>query len=82
MQFEINKELIEQIKELIHHGKDDRILELLGELHSVEVAEIFEMLRIEEAVYVYRILDNEITAEAILELDEYLQEKILQRMLL
>jgi magnesium transporter len=77
MQFKISKELLEQIEQLIH-TKNDRELEiLLNDLHHADIAEIFDELESEEAIYIFKILDSEKTAEILTELEEDVREKIL-----
>lgn len=77
MQFKISKELIEQIEQLIL-VKNDRELEiLLNDLHHADIAEIFDELKIEEASYIFKVLDSEKTSEILLELEDDVREKIL-----
>jgi magnesium transporter len=77
MQFKISKELLEQIEQLIHN-KNDRELEiLLNDLHHADIAEIFDELESEEAIYIFKILDSEKTAEILTELEDDVREKIL-----
>ena len=77
MQFKISKELLEQIEQLIHSKNDQELIALLNDLHHADIAEIFDELDIEEATYIFKILDSEITAEILPELEEDVREKIL-----
>ena len=78
MQFKISKELLEQIEQLIHQKNDQELVVLLNDMHHADIAEIFDELNIEEATYIFRILDSEITAEILPELEDDVREKILQ----
>jgi magnesium transporter len=78
MQFKISKELLEQIEQLILQKNDKELELLLEDLHYADIAEIFEELEIEEASYIFKILDSEKTAEILLELEDDLREKILR----
>jgi magnesium transporter len=78
MQFNISKEFLTQIGELIHQKNDQQLEVLLNDLHHADIAEIFEELNIEEATYIFKILDSEITAEILPELEEDVREKILR----
>ena len=78
MQFKISKELLVQIEQLIHQKNDKELEVLLNDLHHADIAEIFDELEIEEAIYIFKILDSEITAEILTELEEDVREKILQ----
>ena len=77
MQFKISKELLEQIEQLIHQKNDQELAVLLNDMHHADIAEIFDELNIEEATYIFRILDSEITAEILPELEDDVREKIL-----
>ena len=78
MQFEITKEYIQQIQQLIAENKNTALLNLLEDLHYADVAEIVEELDTEEAIYLIKLLDSDITSEVIAELDEDDREKILK----
>ena len=77
MQFKISKELLTQIKQLIHNRNDQELEVLLNDMHHADIAEIFDELEIEEAIYIFKILDVELTSEILTELDEDVREKIL-----
>ena len=78
MQFKISKELLVQIEQLIHDKNDKELEVLLNDLHHADIAEIFDELEINEAIYIFKILDSEITAEILTELEDDVREKILQ----
>jgi magnesium transporter len=80
MQFKISKELITQIEQLILAKNDDALGVLLNDMHHADIAEIFEELEAYEATYVFKILDSEVTAEILPELEDDLREKILRGM--
>lgn len=77
MQFKISKELLVQIEQLIHDKNDKELEVLLNDLHHADIAEIFDELEIAEAIYIFKILDSEITAEILTELEDDVREKIL-----
>ena len=77
MQFKISKELLAQIEQLIHDKNDQELEVLLNDLHHADIAEIFDELDIDEAIYIFKILDSEITAEILTELEDDVREKIL-----
>lgn len=78
MQFELTKEAIDQLKEAIEIGRDSYIAETLDGLHPVDIAEILDRLNIKEAEYVYRMMEEELAGEVLVELDEDVREKFLQ----
>ncbi|MDD3721340.1 MAG: magnesium transporter [Lutibacter sp.] len=77
MSFEMTKDYIEKIQELIAGEKNEAILRLLEEVHYADIAEIIEDLTIEEGIYLIKLLDSDVTADIITELDENTREKIL-----
>ncbi|MDF1517906.1 MAG: magnesium transporter, partial [Lutibacter sp.] len=77
MSFEITKDYIEEIKELIADGNNESILKQLAEVHYADIAEIIEDLTIEEGIYLIKLLDSDVTSDVITELDEDTREKIL-----
>lgn len=77
MQWNLTKELLSEIREWIADGKDTALLEVTGDLHPADIAELINELRREEAAYLYRILEEERAAEVMLELDDDVREKLL-----
>ena len=80
MEFKINQENIEEIKDLISSGSDDILVEKFKEIHYADIAEIMEELSVSEAKYIFDLLDSEKTAETLLELDEDIRIKILNQL--
>lgn len=78
MEFKISDETILQIEELIASGKEAELLAILEDIHAVDIAEIMNELHTEEAIYIFDILDSEVTAEILLNLNDDLREKILK----
>ena len=77
MPFEITKEYLLKIQQLIAEDSEDALLALLEEVHYADIAEIMNDLDTSEAIYIFNLLDSEITAEILLELDEEVRETIL-----
>ena len=80
MQFKISKELLVQIEQLIQDKNNQQLEILLNEFHHADIAEILDELDINEATYIFKLLDSEKTAEVLLEIDENLRDKILSRL--
>lgn len=78
MPFEITNEYIQQIQQFIAEKNDDTLLTLLEPVHYADVAEIIEDLETEEAIYLIKLLDSDVTSEVIAELDEDTRENILK----
>jgi magnesium transporter len=77
MQFSLSKELLSELREWIADGKDTAIAQAIYDAHPADIAELLNELKREEAVYVYRLLDEEKAADVMLELDDDVREKLL-----
>jgi len=77
MQFSLSKELLSELREWIADGKDTAIAQATIDAHPADIAELLNELKRDEAVYVYRLLDEEKAAEVMLEIDEDVREKLL-----
>lgn len=75
---EISREYINNLKDDIAEGRDSAIIALLANVHPADIADVFEELRSEENAYVYKLLDTELAADVIVELDEDVRELLLQ----
>ncbi|SDS28238.1 magnesium transporter [Gramella sp. MAR_2010_147] len=80
MQFQITEELIDKIQYLIEEQNNEELLLHLEEVHHADIAEILTELNLEEATYLVKLLDSEKTAEALMELEEGVRERILENL--
>ncbi len=80
MAIEINKEFLEHLEELIISGDDQALLSVLAEEHPADIAEIIDQLNLKNATYLFKLLDSETTAEALMEIDDDDREKILKNL--
>jgi magnesium transporter len=80
IQFQLSKELIVNVQELIEKQNDEALQQQLNEFPYADVAEIIEELNFEQSVYVFKLLDSEKTSDILTELDEDLREKILKKL--
>lgn len=80
MEFKISKESIQHIENLIADKNEQELLNILQDYHYADIAEVMNELNEEEANYIFDILDSEVTAEILLELDEHVREKILSKL--
>lgn len=75
--FELTREYIENLRSLIA-GKDEAsISTLLEELHPADIAEIYEELTIDEAKFLYFLMDDDTAADVLTELEEDDRKKFL-----
>lgn len=68
--FELTREYIDQLRELIEREDESRALEMIQELHPADIAEVYEELNIEEAKFLYLLLDDDTAADVLTELEE------------
>ena len=75
--FQLSEELLEQVISDIASENDNALQTLFKEYHYADLAEIFDALQIEQAVYLFKLIDSEKTADMLTELDEDVRESIL-----
>ncbi len=69
-QFVKTIEYIEQIQTAILNEEKDTIVALMQDLHPADIAEVFDDLNIDEAKYVFLLLDDDLAADVLTELEE------------
>jgi magnesium transporter len=77
MQFVLTKDLFFELRQWIADGNDTAIEDALAEAHEADLAELLNKLRHEEAIYIYKLLDEERAAKVMLKLDEDVRKKLL-----
>lgn len=80
MASEITKEYIDNIVLLIEAKDDEAILKEVSEEHPADIAEIIDELGLDDATYLFKLLDSELSAETLLEIDDDDREKILKNL--
>ena len=70
MSFETIRENIDQFKELIENDNKQELAQILKELHPADIAELMDDLNIEEAKYIYLLLEGEKASDVLIEIDE------------
>ena len=70
MQFEISKEYIDRLKELVENNNAEEVKTLMEELHPADIAEVIEDLTIEEAKFIYLLLDGEKASDVLVEIPD------------
>ena len=74
---EITLQFIDKLSSFINENKSHKVRDLINKLHSADIAEVFEKVSLNEAQFIYQILDEEKSAEILLEIDENLREDLL-----
>jgi magnesium transporter len=80
MDFKLTKEFVEKLQSLIQKKDDNSVLGMIEELHPVDIAEISRELEPDESKYFYNLLDYEVLADVLAELEEDERDKLLEEM--
>ena len=80
MQFQLTTDLLENIEKFIAQKDGNALRELLHEYHFADIAEILEELKSDDATYLIKLLGSDLTSDALMELDDDVREKILDRL--
>ncbi|MBR8538244.1 magnesium transporter [Carboxylicivirga sediminis] len=78
MNFELTREYIDSLRELIEAKNETAISEILEGLHPADIAEVYEELSIDEAKYLYFLMDDDTAADVITELEEDDRKRFLE----
>lgn len=70
MKIELNRNLIDQLTELIEQKADQDIIQIISEFHPADIAEIMEQLDADEAQFLFSLLDGELAADVLVEIPE------------
>ena len=76
----MTQEFINHIKELIEKKESVLLQDTVAKLHPADIAEICLELTTEQARFLYRQLDNETAADALIEMDEDLRNDLLEEL--
>ena len=76
--FELSKEIIQEISDLISNKKNKEIKKLVDGIHYADLAEIINELESIERIYLIKIIDSDKTSDVLTEVDEDVREEILK----
>lgn len=75
---EYSPEYLEKIRDIIAAGDVDSARHELTTLHPADIAELYQDLDLNQAEFLYKLLDEETAADVLLELDEDERHKLLE----
>lgn len=78
MEFELSKEFLEQFREAVEGQEKDFIQNSLEGVNPADISELLEEFNSEESKYVIDLLDTEIGADIIVDLEEEVKENFLK----
>ena len=77
---ELNKDYIEHLKQVIEAKDNEQAQVILKELYPADIAELYQSLTLQEAIYLYLLMDGEKAADVLMELDEEDRHKLLKEL--
>lgn len=78
MNTELTRDYVNELRSIIEVRDDKAALEKMESLHPADIAEIYENLSVEEATYLYLLLDPQKASDVLVELEEDEREKFLE----
>ena len=75
-----DKAYIRELRARIESGRDSELQAMLSELQPTDVAEVFDMVRPDEAEYLFRLLNNEGKSDVLIELETDVREDLLSNL--
>lgn len=77
MHFELTKEFIDNLVEIINRKDERTALAIMEDLHAADIAEIYDELNIEQAKFLFLLLDADTASNVLTELEDDDREKFL-----
>lgn len=78
MNFELTREYLENLQQVIEKKDEATAKSLMDDLHAADIAEIYDELNIDEAKFLYILLDGEKAADVLAELEDDDRERFLK----
>jgi len=77
MNFQLTKEFIELIEQLVKENKNSELIKLFDDLLAPDIAEVLEALNFKQSKYLFELFNEELSADILIELEDYLRERFL-----
>lgn len=78
MNFKISKQFTAYLSDLIQSDNTTLIAKKLKDVHPADIAELFDQISLEETIFVFKLLSEEIASDVLVELEEDVREKLLE----
>ncbi len=75
---EIDEKYVDSVKEFITHKDGENVRNIIWNMHPADIAELCKELDLEEARYIYQLLDNEKAADVLSEMDDDERNELLE----
>ena len=76
--FELSKELVDNISDLILNKNNKEIKKIVKTLHYADLADLINELKFDESLYLLKLIDSDKTSDVLTELDDDLRERVLK----
>ncbi|MDR3252659.1 MAG: magnesium transporter [Tannerella sp.] len=77
---EVTKDYIDELKKVIETKNKEAAIAILNDLHPADVAELYKELSLQEAIYLYLLMDGDKAADVLMELEEDDRRKLLKEL--
>lgn len=77
---QFTEEYLDKIRHIVSEHNDEEARKALADLHPADIAELYGDLDLNEAEYLYTLLDEDTAADVLMELDDDDRRKLLQSM--
>ncbi len=78
MEFEITREYIDRLKELVEENNTDELKATMEPLHPADIAEVMDDLTMDEAKFIYLLLEGEKASDVLIEIPEQHRRRFLK----
>ena len=78
MKFELTKDFIGGLNECIENKDQKSIIAMITDCHPADIAEIFDELEFKNACFLFELLEDNIAADVLVELEDDLREQLLK----
>ena len=78
MKFELTKDFIGRLNECIENKDQKSIIAMIMDCHPADVAEILDELEFENACFLFELLEDNVAADVLVELEDDLREELLK----
>ncbi|WP_080902674.1 magnesium transporter [Parabacteroides sp. Marseille-P3160] len=77
---QLTKEYVETLKKVIEEKDDKQAIAIIKDLYPADIAELYKELNLDEAIYLYLLMDGEKAADVLMELEEEERHKLLKEL--
>ena len=77
---EIDEKYVNSVKEFIANNDGENVRKIIWNMHPADIAELCEELDVDEARYIYQLLDNEKAADVLSEMDDDERKELLEEL--